>query len=233
MLEANAAQEAGVGVHTKGPNTRERILAAAGEVFAERGLKAATVRGIAARAGANVAALHYYFRDKEGLYQAVLDDLLATGFAKYPPDMGISPGATPEERLAAFVRAFLLRFLGEDCWGGYEGKGRLLAKEIADPSPALNGLVERHLAPHKEALFAIVRDLLGPGADPEAALLCALSVIGQCLHYVYARPIFERLKLPLGSGRQWIERLASHVAEFSLAGIRAAAGSSRQRRGKP
>jgi len=211
--------------------TRERLLAAAGEIFAERGFKAATVREIAARAGANAAALNYYYRDKDGLYLAVLDDLLRTGFEKYPPDLGLGPRPTGAQRLAAFVRSFLLCFLDEDCWGGYEGKGRLLAKEIADPSPVLSSLVEKHLTPRKEALFAVVRDLLGPGADPETALLCALSVAGQCLHYVYARPIFERLRLPLGRGRDWIKRLAAHVAAFSLAGIRAAARTARQGRG--
>src|SRR6516164_5690310 len=49
-------------------NPRERLLEAAGEIFAEKGFKGATVREIIDRAGVNIAAVNYYFRDKERLY---------------------------------------------------------------------------------------------------------------------------------------------------------------------
>ena len=52
--------------------SRERLMEAAGEVFAEVGYKAATVREITSRARMNVASVNYYFRDKEELYSAVL-----------------------------------------------------------------------------------------------------------------------------------------------------------------
>ncbi len=45
--------------------TRQRLIEAVGEVFAERGFRAATVRDICQRAQANVAAVNYYFGDKE------------------------------------------------------------------------------------------------------------------------------------------------------------------------
>ena len=48
-------------------NTRQRVLEAAGEVFAERGFRAATVREICQRAKANLAAVNYHFGDKERL----------------------------------------------------------------------------------------------------------------------------------------------------------------------
>ena len=53
-------------------DTEMRVLEAAGEVFADLGYRAATVRQICEKAGANIAAVNYYFGDKEGLYLAVL-----------------------------------------------------------------------------------------------------------------------------------------------------------------
>ena len=49
-------------------DTEKRLLEAAGEVFAEFGYRAATVRQICEKAGANIAAVNYYFGDKEKLY---------------------------------------------------------------------------------------------------------------------------------------------------------------------
>lgn len=58
-------------------NTRERILAAALEVFAERGFDGARVRDIAQRAGANLGLLTYYFTDKQQLWQAAVTSAFA------------------------------------------------------------------------------------------------------------------------------------------------------------
>jgi AcrR family transcriptional regulator len=52
--------------------TRQRLLEAAGEIFAEQGFRKATVRDICARADANVASVKYHFGDKEKLYSEIL-----------------------------------------------------------------------------------------------------------------------------------------------------------------
>jgi AcrR family transcriptional regulator len=54
-------------------STRERILAAAEALFAERGLAGTAVRDIAAAVGLNAASLYNHFASKEKLYEAVLE----------------------------------------------------------------------------------------------------------------------------------------------------------------
>ncbi len=199
--------------------TRQRILDAAGRVFAREGFRAATVRSISNEAGTNVALLHYYFKDKAGLYQAVLEELFERGFIDFPADQGLMPGADAADRLRAFIRAFIFRLLSGRGWGGYAGKARLLVKELADPSPFMARMVERFARPHKELLASIVAELLGDAARPDLVALCALSVIGQCLHYAYNRPVIAMLGIAPEEDDAGLENLARHVAEFSLGGV--------------
>jgi len=206
-------------VNTTGLTTKERILEAAAHVFGQQGFKAATIRQICWLADANIASVNYYFKDKEGLYAAVIEELMSTGIRNYPADMGLEPDASPGERLGAFVQAILCRLLSEDGWAGSEGKGQLIAKELADPSPTLDWIVEQYIHPQKELLTAIISDLLGPEASPDLILSCALSVIGQCLYYGYARPILDRIAPGHVTPDTDIEKLAAHITTFSLAGI--------------
>ena len=50
-----------------GPDTREQILTAAGELFSELGFERTTMRAVAARADVDAALIHHYFVNKEGL----------------------------------------------------------------------------------------------------------------------------------------------------------------------
>ena len=108
--------------------TRDRLLQAAGEVFAEQGFREATIREICRRAGnVNVAAVNYHFGGKERLYAEVLRFAHGCAMTKYPAGMGLEPQATPPQRLNAFVRSFLFRIFDE---GRPAWHGRLVAKEI-------------------------------------------------------------------------------------------------------
>ena len=78
------------GAHPSLDVTREKLIEAAGEVFAEVGFHNATVREICALAGTNIAAVNYYFGEKLGLYSEVLkssilaqqaDELVSNGFS--------------------------------------------------------------------------------------------------------------------------------------------------------
>jgi AcrR family transcriptional regulator len=63
--------------YTRGSETRLRLVAAAFELFCERGYAAASTRDIAAAAGLNAPALQYYFNNKEGLYAACAEHFVA------------------------------------------------------------------------------------------------------------------------------------------------------------
>jgi len=209
--------------------TRQRLIEAAGQTFADLGFRNATIREISTRAGANVAAVNYHFGDKNALYAEVLRYAHACAISKYPPDMGLPVTSRPEKKLEAFVRSFLLRLLdtGRPAW-----HARLMARELAEPTVALDVLVHEQIKPHFLALLAIVRELLNKNA-PEASLRATCSsIVGQCLFYHFGAPITARLFPDKTYSASDVDALAAHITRFSLAGIRAV-GQSLTQTSKP
>ncbi len=208
--------------------TKKRLIQAAGEVFAQRGFRAATIREICKRANASVSAVNYHFRDKAGLYEAVFEYSHQWAVEKYPHDWGLGAGATPEERFRAFIRSFLLRGLGD---GFPTWHGRLLAQETANPSGILSRVAETIIRPMDEYLDGIVRDLLrreNPSQDPDehAVQLGRMNVIGQCIFQLHVRQFMELAGLEQLDRPQIID-LADGITRFSLGGIRAIAAAGR------
>ena len=197
-------------------DTRDRLLAAAGEVFSEVGFRAATVRDIVQRAGgANIAAVNYHFRDKEGLYAAVLEHFAREAVTKYPPHGGLPPGASPEEQLHAFVRALLLRVFDK---GHQSVHGKLMAREMIDPTRALGRLVEQVIRPMYGRLCAIIKSIGGSRISLAEVERSAKSVVGQCLFYKHCGAVLERLEGRLPDAKD-LDPLVEHIVAFSLRGI--------------
>lgn len=195
--------------------TRERLLEAAGEVFAEKGFRAATTREICRRARANVAAINYHFGDKERLYVEVLG--YAHGQAGGPAPRSRDAGVPADERLRAFVRWFLRRILGE---GRPAWQGRLLAREMIDPTRALDTLVQTEFRPIVDELEALCREILGPQVPLETVRVAARSVIAQCVFYRHAQSVLARIHPAEAFGAERAEGLADPITEFSLGGLR-------------
>ncbi|HEX5035998.1 MAG TPA: TetR/AcrR family transcriptional regulator [bacterium] len=60
----------------KEASTKEKILLAAEDEFAEQGFAGARTQEIARKAQVNKALIHYYYKDKSSLYQAVMDEMM-------------------------------------------------------------------------------------------------------------------------------------------------------------
>jgi AcrR family transcriptional regulator len=196
-------------------NTRDKILNAAGEIFAEYGFEGATIRSITERAEVNVAAVNYHFRDKAELYNRVVADACSARAAWR--DAMAKPTDSPEERLRALISHFLEYMLGPDrpAW-----KRRLMAREMANPTTALDELIEKNIRPLRdELLIPTLRELTGDRFSRRQLSLIGSSVMGQCLYFHQSRPIIERLNPDFKIGKAEIQEIADHIARFSLAAI--------------
>ena len=198
------------------PNTRRKILDAAGEIFAATGLRQATVRQISSHAGVNVAAINYYFQTKDNLYLETLRYWRDIAFEKYPREPGTSQDDLPEKRLEGFIRSFVFRILD----AGIESRfGRLMAREFTDPTPALDVIVEEMARPMFHLLTSIVGRILGRDPAGDTVLYSCASIVGQCLYFLYARPILHRLVGEERVSSMNMEDIAGHICRFSLAAL--------------
>lgn len=194
------------------PDARERVLLAAQEVFAERGFKAATVRDICQAAGANIAAVNYYFGDKENLYvEAVKRAHTCTGRMDELP---ITPVMPPVEKLRVFVREMVTRMHAPVSPTAM----KLMMREMSDPGKAAHVVVTEFIQPAAFALRAILRELL-PHLDEQQLLMTGFSIMGQCLFYRQNLPVAELI-----FGKDEVAALdsaavADHVVRFTLAAL--------------
>jgi AcrR family transcriptional regulator len=192
--------------------TREKLLEAAGPIFADRGYQATTIREICAGAGANVAAINYHFGDKLGLYTEVLQQSVRAAqvlAVHNAPDQNISP----EDMLRALIRARLRSINGKDL---PDWHSRLLAHEFAQPTPALRQLIDKLSRPIYKRLLELIGRIIGLPPDDDNTRLCAISVVGQVLAYVLPGPLLTEVWPELKMTPEQVERIADHIADFSL-----------------
>jgi TetR/AcrR family transcriptional regulator, regulator of cefoperazone and chloramphenicol sensitivity len=197
--------------------TRHQLLEAAAGVFAEAGFRDATVREICRRAGANIAAVNYHFGDKEKLYAEVLRYSHGKTLEKHPVLLDVADDAPPEKKLRAFVQSLLLRIFdkGPTAW-----HGRLMMREMIEPTAALDSLVEERIRPMAEQLQKITAEILDCPLNDERVRPCSFSVVSQCLFYHHCQPVILRLFPKQAFDSAGIARLADHITRFSLAAMK-------------
>lgn len=193
--------------------TAAKLLDAAGELFAAKGFEAVTVRAICSRASVNIASVNYHFGDKEGLYKAVVRSIVS--FAEEAARD--ARGGRPEQQLREFISGYLHGLLGD---GRPSWKFRIMQREMADPTPALKHIVRTVVAPAEMRLREIIGGIAGRDPFDESVRLCAHSVIGQCLHYKHAEPIFRHLWPDLWADPNRLDRLVDHIVEFSTRALK-------------
>ncbi len=201
-------------------DTRAKLLEAAGEVFAEVGYHRATVREICARAGVNSALVNYHFGDKLALYSEVLQGMV--GAARIEAVRAALNQKAPAENILRDVIHARLRGASSGDQRGW--LFRILANEIAQPTPAMTRIVNGVSRPLYNQVCEVVGELIGLPSDDEKTRLCTHSVMGQVIIYVLAGPFLGRLWPELKMTPEQLDRIADHITDFSLAYLRQVRG---------
>ncbi len=195
--------------------TRERLLATATRLFAEHGFDAVTVRDICELAKANVAAVNYHFGGKAGLYDEVMQSAIRIMQTTTEEARRLGARKRPVEQLRAYVHVFITRVAAGSAGTWIH---QLMMREMANPTPALDKVIDQVIRPRMAFLSGIVAELAGRPPDDARVMSCAFSVQAQCVALINQR-IAERVNPALALTPDRIEATIDHITRFSRAGI--------------
>lgn len=199
---------------------KERIFLAAVRVFADKGFKGATVRDICREAGgANLNAVNYYFGGKKKLYQAILEVLFTEAERQIGQREAEAGEVSPEERLRILLEVCCRMF-----FSGCEVSAafmRLWLMEMANPTPFLGEMIERHSRRQVEAVLDTIAAVVGRDAPREVLLDCMVSILGPSVYMTLIWPPMRPIFPQHPDMKDYWPTLVAHLYRFAMAGLAA------------
>ena len=202
-----------------GQSTRTIVLEAAGQVFAERGFAEATSKEICERAGANSAAVNYYFGGKECLYEEVLVEAHRQMVSLEDLDRIISSGDAPEQKLRTFFQRMLQTAVSsQELWGI-----KIYLRELASPSPFITKTLGTTVLPKMEKLRSLIQEITGLPWDSKAAQRAVALVVIPCISLIMFPDKLRTLVLPASATDS--DGLLEDMLTYALGGLHALGAS--------
>ena len=198
-------------------STKDRILGAAEELFAQHGFAGTSLRQVTSRADVNIAAVNYHFGSKENLVNEVfrrrMDEMSAHRLAALKTALELHPGEL-EPILAAFVEPALA--IAQDRHGG-AAFVRVVARAYAEKNDSLRKFLSDHYG-HVLRDFAKAIAACVPALSKEE-LYWRLDFLAGALTYAMAD--FGLIKRPTGTAEKaHRERAARELIRFAAAGFK-------------
>ena len=193
-------------------DTRARIIEAAREAFSTMGFEGASLRSVAKEAGVQHQLATYYFKTKEELWMAVMDELAIGFFARLGERIRGLDGVDAPTKLRLVVREFV-KYSAE-----YPQLHRLMTMEGRRESERLAWLIKRHVSRFYSISTKLIREaqaigVVRPG-DPGQLHYCAIGIATS------AFSLAPEYKIVTGKdpfARSHVEQIADLVCDFLFA----------------
>ncbi len=193
-------------------DVRAALLEAARQLFARHGFAAVKVRQIAVEAGTTAAMIHYYFGDKQGLYDALIEQIVAPVFQRLET---LAQSQVDSTTALAELLGRYMRTLAAHPWL----PALVLREVIAEGGPLRRRFIQQRL-PNGSLLVQLIRRGQQAGrirADLDPAL-AALSFISMAVFPFAALPVASEVFGVAGQGDA-LERLIAHTTQLFMTGI--------------
>jgi len=195
-----------------GAHARAHLLHAALRLFSEKGFAKTSIRDIAQAAGANVAAISYYFGDKAGLYRAVFTEPL--GSARDDIALYNQPHFTLRQSLEGFFAGFLEPLRQGEL---VQLSTRLHFREMLEPTGLWAEEINNGIKPAHAALVKVLcRHLDLSKADDEVHRL-AFSITGLAIQMFVSREVVDTIRPQLFDAPDAVEQWAASLVAYAEA----------------
>lgn len=205
--------------------TREALLLAASDLFAEHGFDGVSVDQIAAKSGVNKALINYHFGGKAGLYAEILHHVFGSMSDGLRAIRESSD--SPEARLRAVIRE-IGRMVAT-----HPGLPKMLIREVLSGGEH----IDESTLPHFLGLFGTIRTVVEAGTKTGTfrrvnPLATHIGLIGSLMFY-FSTERFRKAKiesLPVGTDMPVADDYLSHIEELMVRGLAAEPRRTRTRR---
>jgi len=204
------------------PTTKEALLLAAGELFAENGVEGTSIRAIAEKCQANIAAVNYHFGSKESLYVALVryvlekikcyraEDLLQNKqeWAQDPIKCAEAVYQIVEERCQQYLTSLHPHWYSQ-----------LFMRILLQPTPAVSEIIKDIVIPEYNAIRDVLR-CCRPEMGVEEAELWTDTLMSQLVNYIFAEDLMQLFPEPRKFNSTFQNRIIRHVSKVLIRGLK-------------
>ncbi len=201
----------------------DKLIEAAGPLFADRPFDAVSTRELAKAANVNLSAISYHFGNKEGLYEAVfkkiIEDLqpVRSGFRSFMEAGANAAKKNPDlqrEIIRTFVSAFIEKVISSE---NPRWRMRLMIREVHQAGPCFDMVMKGHIDIMHDLLGNLVALILGkPSRDPKVVLV-SHSILGLCLQYALNQALISHRLEWDGYGEKEVAILKQETVAMAFA----------------
>lgn len=197
----------------RGALARDQLIVHATRIFAAKGYAAASTREICEAAGANVAAIHYYFGDKEGLYRAVLTkpiNAITGQFGAFD-----DPALPFAQAIRQVLQPFVAMALDDEPDALHVE--RIHMREAMEPSAVFRDIVARVIVPQHNALAGLLARHCGL-LRPDAGIhQLAFAMIAMANDYCMSREFMKMLAPKVLDRGNAVNSIVDRLVGYSVA----------------
>jgi AcrR family transcriptional regulator len=182
----------------RGEETREKLVQVGMRLFAMNGFNGVSMRNLASEAEVNLATVGYHFGGKQGLYEAVLNQIIAARDEVMPGLDAVREHVSDfkegkyskSELLSWYFRETMRGMIGNPAsvWGAM-----LINRELAAPSESYPILEKEFFAPSWDSMETLLRSIMPEDTSQTEILLTGLSLIGIVLKFVHPKAFLDRM----------------------------------------
>ena len=195
-------------------NAEQRILESARHIFHIKGFEGTKMQEIADEAKINKAMLHYYYRSKDKLFEAVFSEAALDFFPKV---LQLLENESPVfEKIKIFVHGYIDVVLTNPCVPGF-----IISELNQNPERLKKFFSKKQIRPPEKFVNQIIEAVRKKEIIQTDPMQLMLNMISLCLFPIIARPVIETIfNIPGNKYQQFMELRKKEVTNFIINSIK-------------